>query len=80
MGVPFRVRGSFLQAVLPVNQELLLDGTFGYTEPPAWYFPVRHVLGAVLIEAWRRGVRSHIATFSRAARLIATVSMLQCET
>jgi hypothetical protein len=76
--------------VLPVNQELLLDGTFGYTEPPAWYFPVRHVLGAVLIEAgrpaeaeviyWRRGVRSHIATFSRAARLIVTVSMLQCET
>jgi hypothetical protein len=22
-----------------------------YNEPPDWYFPVRHVLGAVLIEA-----------------------------
>jgi hypothetical protein len=28
-----------------------LEGTLPYTEPPAWYFPVRHWLGAVLIEA-----------------------------
>ena len=34
-----------------LERAVRLEGSLGYSEPPAWYFPVRHALGAVLIEA-----------------------------
>jgi tetratricopeptide (TPR) repeat protein len=43
--------GKYLDAVGHLDRALRVEGTLGYSEPPAWYFPVRHVLGAVLIEA-----------------------------
>ena len=43
--------GQYTDALSHLDRALRVEGTLGYTEPPAWYFPVRHVLGAVLIEA-----------------------------
>ncbi len=34
-----------------LERALRLQDSLPYTEPPVWYFPVRHVLGAMLIEA-----------------------------
>ncbi len=46
-------RGKFDPAIAKLEEAIRLEGTLGYGEPPAWYFPVRHILGAVLIEAGR---------------------------
>jgi tetratricopeptide (TPR) repeat protein len=46
-------RGKYDPAIAKLEEAVRLEGTLGYAEPPAWYFPVRHVLGAVLIEAGR---------------------------
>ena len=45
-----------------------LEDSLNYTEPPDWFFPVRHSLGAVLIEANRPAeaeqvYRDDLATF-----------------
>jgi len=44
-------KGHYSEALSHLERGVRLQESLGYSEPPAWYFPVRHVLGAVLIEA-----------------------------
>ena len=44
-------KGRYTEALSHLERGVRLQESLGYSEPPAWYFPVRHVLGAVLIEA-----------------------------
>ncbi len=44
-------KGRYQDALPHLEHAVRLEGTLDYSEPPAWYFPVRHALGAVLIEA-----------------------------
>jgi Tfp pilus assembly protein PilF len=30
-----------------------MEDSLAYNEPPSWYFPTRHILGAVLLDAGR---------------------------
>jgi len=46
-------KGRYVQALSHLEHAVRLEGSLRYAEPPSWYFPVRHVLGAVLIEAGR---------------------------
>ena len=44
-------RGKYVEALVQLDHAVRMeDGQF-YTEPPDWYYPVRHTLGAVLLEA-----------------------------
>jgi tetratricopeptide (TPR) repeat protein len=38
-------------AIASLSRAVRLEDSLMYAEPPDWYFPTRHVLGAVLIEA-----------------------------
>lgn len=44
-------RGRYSEALSHLERGVRLQDSLGYSEPPAWYFPVRHLLGAVLLEA-----------------------------
>ena len=44
-------RGKYDQALSHLEKAVRLEDSLPYSEPPEWYFPVRHVLGAMLIEA-----------------------------
>ncbi len=44
-------RGRFDAAISHLERGVRLEDTLSYNEPPDWYFPVRHYLGAVLLEA-----------------------------
>jgi tetratricopeptide (TPR) repeat protein len=44
-------KGDYRLAVGHLDKAVRLEDTLLYNEPPDWYFPVRHVLGAVLLEA-----------------------------
>jgi len=44
-------KGRYSEGLSHLERAVRLEGTLNYAEPPAWYFPVRHVLGAMLIEA-----------------------------
>lgn len=44
-------KGRYDDALPLLERAIRLEGVLGYSEPPEWYFPVRHVLGAVLLEA-----------------------------
>jgi tetratricopeptide (TPR) repeat protein len=46
-------RGRHDAAVAHLDRALRLESGLQYNEPPAWYYPVRHTLGAVLLEAGR---------------------------
>jgi hypothetical protein len=48
-------RGDFDTAVLHLDRAVRLEEALVYTEPAEWHFPVRHALGAVLLEAGRAG-------------------------
>jgi hypothetical protein len=39
------------EAITRLQRAVLLQDSLMYNEPPDWYFPVRHYLGAVLLEA-----------------------------
>jgi len=39
------------EAIARLQRAVLLQDSLMYNEPPDWYFPVRHYLGAVLLEA-----------------------------
>ncbi len=39
------------EAIARLQRAILLQDSLTYNEPPDWYFPVRHYLGAVLLEA-----------------------------
>lgn len=42
---------NYDQAIARLERAVHLQDGLMYNEPPDWYFPVRHVLGAVLLEA-----------------------------
>jgi Flp pilus assembly protein TadD len=46
-------RGNYRAAVHELDRAVRLQDSLPYTEPPDWYYPVRHTLGAVLLEAGR---------------------------
>jgi tetratricopeptide (TPR) repeat protein len=49
-------RGGRPQAAIPHFREAArLEDGLQYMEPPFWYYPIRHSLGAVLLEAGRAG-------------------------
>jgi tetratricopeptide (TPR) repeat protein len=43
----------FDTAIAHLDRALRLEAALAYNEPPDWYYPVRHTLGAVLLEAGR---------------------------
>ena len=45
--------GDFDTAINHLSRAVRLEDSLRYTEPPDWYFPVRHSLGAVLLESGR---------------------------
>ncbi len=45
--------GDHQAATAHLERAVRLEDSLLYNEPPDWYFPVRHVLGAVLLEAGR---------------------------
>jgi tetratricopeptide (TPR) repeat protein len=46
-------RGQFDAAILELDRAVRLQDGLLYQEPPDWYYPVRHTLGAVLLDAGR---------------------------
>jgi tetratricopeptide (TPR) repeat protein len=46
-------RGKTDEAVRQLEEAVRLEDQLPYTEPPAWWRPTRHVLGAVLLESGR---------------------------
>ncbi|NIR46337.1 MAG: tetratricopeptide repeat protein [Gemmatimonadetes bacterium] len=46
-------RGDYREAIAALEQGIRLETELTYDEPPPWHLPVRHVLGAVLLEAGR---------------------------
>jgi tetratricopeptide (TPR) repeat protein len=46
-------KGHYLEATARLGRAVRLEDGLLYNEPPDWYFPVRHFLGAVLLEAGR---------------------------
>ena len=44
-------RSDYDQAIALLGKAVRLEDGLQYNEPPDWYFPVRHVLGAVLLDA-----------------------------
>jgi tetratricopeptide (TPR) repeat protein len=46
-------RGRTDEAVKQLQEAVRLEDQLPYTEPPAWWRPTRHVLGAVLLEGGR---------------------------
>jgi tetratricopeptide (TPR) repeat protein len=45
--------GRYDQAIAHLDRAVRLQDGLTYTEPPDWYYPVRHSLGAALLEAGR---------------------------
>lgn len=43
--------GQFDHAIATLSRAARIEDSLLYNEPPDWYFPTRHVLGAVLLEA-----------------------------
>lgn len=46
-------KGDFHTALAHIERAVRLEDSLLYNEPPDWYFPVRHVLGAILLDAGR---------------------------
>jgi len=46
-------RGNTDAAIAALTQGVELEDALTYDEPPPWFLPVRHVLGAVLVDAGR---------------------------
>jgi tetratricopeptide (TPR) repeat protein len=45
--------GRYESAISKLDQAVRLQDSLRYNEPPDWYFPVRHIQGALLLEAGR---------------------------
>ena len=52
-GEIMQARGDFAGAIAAFEQAVQLEDTFTYIEPPDWPQPMRHYLGAALLEAGR---------------------------
>jgi tetratricopeptide (TPR) repeat protein len=48
-------KGDFDSALLYLERAVRLEEALVYTEPAEWHYPVRHALGAVLLQAGRPG-------------------------
>jgi tetratricopeptide (TPR) repeat protein len=48
-----RARGEWNVAIAKLNEAVTLEDALRYDEPTDWYFPVRHVLGPMLLESGR---------------------------
>jgi tetratricopeptide (TPR) repeat protein len=48
-------RGEFEAGIQATREALQLETTLPYSEPPFWFQPVRHNLGAILLLAGRAG-------------------------
>ena len=46
-------QGTDGEAITMLTQALEAEDRLAYNEPPDWFIPVRHVLGAVLLKAGR---------------------------
>jgi tetratricopeptide (TPR) repeat protein len=46
-------RGRYDEAIGHLDRAVRFEDSLVYSEPPDWYYPVRHTLGAVLLEAGR---------------------------
>lgn len=46
-------QGRHDEAVMELSRAVRLQGSLAYSEPPEWYFPSRHYLGAALLDAGR---------------------------
>ena len=46
-------RKKYAKGIAKLDRAARLEDALVYNEPPDWYFPVRHVLGAALLEAGR---------------------------
>ena len=44
-------QGDHGRALYHLGRAIRLEDSLTYNEPPDWYYPVRHTLGAVLLEA-----------------------------
>ncbi len=45
--------GEWVRALAPLREAVAVQDALPYTEPPAWYFPVREALGQALLESGR---------------------------
>ncbi len=45
--------GNILEGLARLERAVRLEDSLRYNEPPDWYFPVRHFLGAMLLDAGR---------------------------
>jgi tetratricopeptide (TPR) repeat protein len=46
-------QGNLLTGLAHLERAVRLEDSLRYNEPPDWYFPVRHFLGAMLLDAGR---------------------------
>lgn len=46
-------RGKYDDAVAELDRAVRLEANLLYNEPPDWYYPTRHTLGAILLDAGR---------------------------
>lgn len=46
-------QGNLLEGLARLERAVRIEDGLGYNAPPEWYFPVRHYLGAMLLEAGR---------------------------
>jgi predicted Zn-dependent protease len=53
MGETAYAKGRTLQGLAHLERAVRLEDSLRYNEPPDWYFPVRHLLGAMLLDAGR---------------------------
>lgn len=47
--------GDTIEGLAHLERAVRLEDSLRYNEPPDWYFPVRHYLGAMLLDAGRPG-------------------------
>lgn len=46
-------KGDFDKAVFHLSSAARMEDSLAYNEPPSWYFPTRHIIGAILLDAGR---------------------------
>ena len=46
-------KGDYDKAVFHLSSAARMEDSLAYNEPPSWYFPTRHILGAILLDAGR---------------------------
>jgi tetratricopeptide (TPR) repeat protein len=51
LGELSRIKGQYSVALAHLERATRLEDALPYNEPPDWYFPVRHYLGAALLDA-----------------------------